>query len=73
MKHFNKMIAPIVIGSIFCIFLAIYLGVILAIGINIVTVLMGIVILAVIGMVIAVVIQRINEISGGEEDDISKY
>ena len=73
MKHMNKMIAPIVIGLILCIFLAGYLGVILAIGLNLLTFILGVGILALIGVVIAMVIQRIDEINGGEEDDISKY
>lgn len=73
MKHMNKMIAPIVIGLILCIFLAIYMGVILAIGLNLMTFILGAGILALIGVVIAMVIQRIDEINGGEEDDISKY
>lgn len=73
MKHMNKMIAPIVIGLILCIFLAIYMGVILAIGLNLLTFILGAGILALIGVVIAMVIQRIDEINGGEEDDISKY
>lgn len=73
MKHMNKMIAPIVIGLILCIFLAIYMGVILAVGLNLLTFILGAGILALIGVVIAMVIQRIDEINGGEQDDISKY
>ena len=73
MKDMNKMIAPIVIGLILCIFLSVYLGVILAIGLNFVTFILGVGILALIGVVIAMVIQRIDEINGGEEDDLSKY
>ena len=73
MKHMNKMIAPIVIGLILCIFLAIYLGVILAIGLNLLTFILGAGILSLIGVVIAMMIQRIDEINGGEEDDLSKY
>lgn len=73
MKIAKKIIAPIVIGLILCVLLGIYFGNIITIEISAVTIAVGVIIFAVVGMIIAVVVQRILEVYGGEEDDLSKY
>lgn len=74
-KHTKKMIAPIVISVLLCIW---YIGFLVftlcleevsraeKVGAAIVTVL-------VTGAAVAVLVERIKEIRKGEEDDLSKY
>ena len=70
----SKYIAPIVIGVITLIYQLSILAVLVyikeAIWIKILSI---IIILGLNGVTIYVVNQRINEIKGGEEDDLSKY
>ena len=70
----RKYIAPIIIGVITIVYLLAMLSVLIyteeAIWIK---VLVSIIILSLNGVTIYVVNERINEIKGGEEDDISKY
>ena len=74
-EHKKKMIAPIVITVIVVIYYLLYFGIILAAldGFIIIKIMLGIIPLALSGTMIYVCIQRINEINGGEEDDIGKY
>ena len=72
-KKYKKMIAPIIITIILLIYYAIYFFAIayavdgiLRLALGIIPVLLGIV-------SVYVCIQRIEEIKGGEEDDLSKY
>ena len=73
-KHRKKMVAPIVITVIFvlyyCFFAALCIVMPIPIGIRL---LMGIIPLAFVGVIIYVLIERIDEIRSGEEDDLSKY
>ncbi len=74
----KKIIAPIVIGVLVCTYLSLYLiGVFLMGGafdnMAILTLVFSVIIIAFIFVMIYVVKQRIDEINGGEEDDISKY
>ena len=59
MKHFKKMIAPIIIATII---IAYYIGIV-----------MIVVPLILSAVMLGVLISRIKEIQGGEEDDISQY
>ncbi len=73
-EHKKKKIAPIVITVIMIIYYCAYFGLMITvIDSLIIKILMGIIPLALSGTMIYVCIQRINEINGGEEDDISKY
>lgn len=75
MKHWQKMAAPIVIASIIIVY---YIGIavfFMAVpGIPAaVKILMIVVPLILAAVMIGVLINRIKEIRGGEEDDLSQY
>ena len=75
MKHWKKMVAPIVIASIMIVY---YIGVIIFFmavpGIpTVVKLLMIVVPLILAAVMVGVLISRIKEIQGGEEDDLSQY
>ncbi len=71
----NKKIAPVLIGFlmsmyylliiVFCVYFALYSSMVALILVVIPTLLLG--------LIIYVVKQRLDEIDGGEEDDLSKY
>ena len=72
--HMKKMVAPIIIAVILGLY---YLGfavvcflIPIVLGLKII---LGIVPLALAGVMIYVLIERIQEIRSGEEDDLSKY
>ena len=66
-EHGKKMIAPIVITVIVVLYYLLYfLPLILKILFGIIPLLLG-------GVMIYVCVERIREIKGGEEDDLSKY
>ena len=69
----KKMVAPIIITILFVLYLVIYFAVIINTVSGIMKILLGVVPLALAAIMIYVCIQRINEIKGGEEDDLSKY
>lgn len=69
----KKMVAPIIITILFVIYLVIYFAVIINEVTGIMKVLLAVVPLALAAVMIYVCIQRINEIKGGDEDDLSKY
>ena len=69
----KKMIAPIIITIIFIIYFVVYFGVIISEVTGALKILLGVVPLALAAVMIYVCIQRINEIKGGDEDDLSKY
>ena len=70
----EKYIAPIIIGIITLIYqLAILLFIIYIDGVIWIKILAIIIMFGLNGVTIYVVGERINEIRGGEEDDISKY
>lgn len=73
-NHGKKIAAPIVIAVLLVLYYIAFFVVILALDIPVlVKLLLGIVPLALAGCVIYVLVERINEIRSGEEDDISKY
>ncbi len=73
-KHQKKMIAPIVIGVLFALY---YLGFFVVCAFMPMPILMkilfGVIPLLLVGVMIYVLVERINEIRSGEEDDLSKY
>lgn len=72
--HTKKMIAPIVIGVILGVYYMLFVILCLIIPIPFWAKLLMVVIpLALAGVVIFVLVERINEIRSGEEDDLSKY
>ena len=73
-EHRKKMIAPIVITILFLLYLAIYVVMIAAEMINTpLVVLLAIPVIALGTAMIIVLRDRIAEIKGGEEDDLSNY
>lgn len=74
MKHIKKMIAPIIIVAILCIYYIGFAVVCMMIPMAIIVKLILVLIpLALAGVGIYVCIERIKEIRSGEEDDLSKY
>ena len=72
--HIKKMIAPIIITIIVVLYFVIYFGVLISMLDSILLkLLLGIVPALLGATMIGVCIQRIGEIKGGEEDDLSQY
>lgn len=69
----NKMIAPIIITVIIVFYLIIYFGFIVSQVHGLLKIMLGIIPLALAAVMIYVCVQRINEVKGGEEDDLGKY
>lgn len=69
----NKMAAPIVITMIIVFYLFLYFGFIISLISGFLKILLGIIPLGLIAVMIYVCVQKINEIKGGEEDDLSQY
>ena len=72
-EHQKKMIAPIVVTVLVIMYYILYFGLLIFVIPGIFKVIIGIIPLIFTGLMIYVCIQRINEIKGGEEDDLSKY
>ncbi|MBO4846324.1 MAG: hypothetical protein J5525_08450 [Lachnospiraceae bacterium] len=72
-EHEKKMIAPIVVTILVILYYILYFGLLIYAVPGIFKVIIGIIPLIFAGLMIYVCIQRINEIKGGEEDDLSKY
>ena len=72
-NHEKKMIAPIVITVLSVLYYIIYFVVIISLVSGIFKILLGIIPIVISGAMIYVCIERINEIKGGEEDDLSQY
>lgn len=71
--HDKKMIAPIVITCIIILYCIVYAIMFFLGAPSIFKIIGGILALAGIGVAIYVLVERINEIRSGEEDDLSKY
>ena len=71
--HTKKMIAPIVVTIIMALYYALYFGFLIYLLDGVWKYLLGIFPIAFLGVTIKVLIERINEIKKGEEDDLSKY
>lgn len=72
-QHHKKMIAPLVITALIVLYYAAYFIFIISLLDGVWKYLLGIIPLAIAAVIIAVCCERIKEIKGGEEDDISKY
>jgi len=73
-KRDKKMIAPIVITVLLVCYFMIYILICILIPIPlIVKILAAVIPLALAGVAIFCLVERINEIRSGEEDDLSKY
>ena len=73
-KHKKKMVAPIVISIITVIYFCFYAAICFSMSVlSITKILFGVIPLALIGVVVYVLVERMNEIRSGEEDDLSKY
>ena len=73
-EHGKKMIAPIVVTILVILYYLLYFGVLMALMDNLALKLLVAIIPATLGVtMLYVCIQRIREIEGGEEDDLSKY
>ncbi|MCR4651121.1 MAG: hypothetical protein K5662_05145 [Lachnospiraceae bacterium] len=72
-EHTKKKIAPIIISVLLVAYYLIYFCFLIAMLPGIAKILLGIIPLALAVVVIYVCIERIREIDGGEEDDLSKY
>lgn len=74
-KHTKKLIAPIIITILLICYFIIYM--VTGLYVNefppIMKILLLVIPLGFIGLSIYMLIERINEIKGGEEDDLSKY
>lgn len=75
MNHGKKMVAPIVVATIFIMYyigIAVFMAVVPGIPV-VVKILMVVIPLLLAAVMLGVLISRIKEIQGGEEDDLSKY
>lgn len=72
--HRKKMVAPIIIAVVLALYYIGFFAVCVIVPVPFpINVLMGIVPLVIAGVIIYVLIERIEEIRSGEEDDLSKY
>lgn len=71
--HRNKMIAPIVVSIILILYYVVYFSILITILDGVWKYVLGIIPIAFSVLIIKVCIERIKEIKGGEEDDISQY
>ena len=73
-KYINKIISPIIISLLMIVYVVFYFTfLIYTIQFLYLKILFGIIPIALIGAMVYTLIQRIKEIKGGEEDDLSKY
>ena len=72
-SHKKKMRAPIIVSILMILYYVVYFGVLISLLDGIFKYALGIIPIVFAVVMIKVCIERINEIKGGEEDDISKY
>lgn len=73
-EHSKKIVAPAVIAGILLLYLFLFLVLCLCMPLPVgMKLFFGIVPLALMGVTIFVLVERIQEIRSGEEDDLSKY
>ena len=72
-SHKKKMIAPIVVSVLIILYYIIYFGVLISLLDGVFKYALGIIPILFSIVMVKVCIERIKEIKGGEEDDISKY
>ena len=69
----NKILVPIVVSMIIILYYVLYFGLLLVLLNGIWKYVFGAIPIAFSALIIKVCVERIKEIKGGEEDDISKY
>ena len=73
-NHRRKMIAPIIISGIVVIYYAVFFGLLITtLESTWMKLLLGIIPILLVATMIFVCVERIKEIKGGEEDDLSQY
>lgn len=72
-EHDKKKIAPIVITILVVLYYILYFSIFIYAVPGIIKIIIGIIPLVLAGVMIYVCVERIKEINGGEEDDLSKY
>lgn len=72
-SHKKKMIAPIVVSVLIILYYIIYFGFLISLLDGVFKYALGIIPIVFSIVMVKVCIERIKEIKGGEEDDISKY
>lgn len=72
-EHDKKKIAPIVITILIVLYYTLYFTLVIFAVPGVLKIIFGIVPLLFAGLMIYVCVQRMKEIDGGEEDDLSKY
>ena len=72
-EHDKKKIAPIIITILIVLYYTLYFTLIIFAVPGVLKIIFGIVPLLLAGLMIYVCVQRMKEIDGGEEDDLSKY
>ena len=71
--HKKKMIAPIIVTVLMILYYGIYFSILITMLDDLMKYAFGIIPILCSIVMIKVCIERLNEIKGGEEDDISKY
>ena len=69
----KKMLAPIAVSVFVILYYVLYFGLLISLLDGVIKFALGIIPILFSIVMIKVCIERINEIKGGEEDDISKY
>ena len=72
-NHKKKMIAPIVVTVILILYYVVYFGFLISLLEGIMKYVLGIIPIVFGVLMVKVCIERVKEIKGGEEDDLSKY
>ena len=72
-SHRKKMVAPIVVSLLMILYYVIYFGFLISLLEGVFKYALGILPIIFSIVMVKVCIERINEIKGGEEDDLSKY
>lgn len=72
-SHRKKMLAPIVVSVLMILYYIIYFGLLISLLEGVCKYALGIIPIILSIVMVKVCIERINEIKGGEDDDISKY
>lgn len=72
-EHMKKMIAPIIVTVLVILYYVLYFGILIYLVPGVFKIIIGIIPLIFTGLMIYVCVERIKEINGGEEDDLSKY
>lgn len=71
--HARKMVAPIIVSVLLIAYLVVYFGLLITLLDGIWKYALGIIPLAFAVVTVKVLIERIKEITEGEEDDLSQY